>query len=104
GPRARRERRGLAASRGGSRVSAPIRSLLAGFACFVLACAATARAQSRVAFAEYEISGPGTRVELDAGLAGSTRIEGALGAGESRRVLVPVPVSPGAPPLEPRAG
>jgi len=94
----------VAAPGRGIRVSAPIRRLLAGCACVLLACAAAAQPQNRVAFAEYEISGPGERVELDAGLAGSTRLEGALGAGESRRVLVPVPVSPGAPPLEPRAG
>lgn len=72
-------------------------------ACGLFALCALAGAQSRVAFAEYEITGPCTRVELDAGLAGSVVVEGALAAGETRRVVLPVPTSPGAPPVEPRA-
>jgi len=65
-------------------------------------CAASARAQSRIAFAEYELTGPCDVVVLDLGRAGSTRIEGRLAAGETRRVVVPIPTSPGARPLEPR--
>lgn len=63
---------------------------------------APASAQSRVAFAEIEVQGPAAGIVLDAGLAGTTRLEGTLSAGETRRFVVPIPTSPGAPPLEPR--
>jgi len=51
-------------------------------------------AQSRVAFAEIEIEGPFQRAVVLAGNAGSTLVEGRFGAGETRRILVPVPVDP----------
>ncbi|MCY2960975.1 MAG: hypothetical protein NTY35_12495 [Planctomycetota bacterium] len=80
----------------------PVARRLLWIACCLFACGIRVHAQSRVAFAEYEIAGPCERIVLDAGLAGSTHVEGVLSAGESRRVVLPIPTSPGAPPLEPR--
>lgn len=77
--------------------------LLVCAALVLIALVAPTSAQSRLAFAEYEIAGPFAGVVLDAGLAGTTTVEGTLRAGESRRVWLPIPTSPGAPPLEPRA-
>ncbi len=59
-----------------------------------LAVLAPLRAQNRVAFAEVEIEGPFQRAVVLAGEAGSTLVEGAVGVGETRRVLVPIPVDP----------
>jgi hypothetical protein len=59
-------------------------------------------AQSRLAFAEYEISGPFAGVVFDAGRSGSAVVTGSLSAGESRRVVVPIPIALGVPPTEPR--
>lgn len=65
----------------------------------VAACvagAAPARAlapQNRAVFADVEIHGPASTVVLDAGAAGVTRITGALRAGETRRISVPVPLA-----------
>lgn len=50
------------------------------------------RAQNRVAFAEIEIEGPFQRAVVLAGNAGSTLVEGPIGVGETRRVLVPIAV------------
>jgi len=50
------------------------------------------RAQNRVAFAEIEIEGPFQRAVILAGNAGSTLVEGSIGVGETRRVLVPIAV------------
>jgi hypothetical protein len=59
-------------------------------ACFSLA--AIGSAQNRARLAEIELVGPVAGVVLDAGRAGSTHIEGALSAGETRRLTVPIPV------------
>jgi hypothetical protein len=78
-----------------------VRAIAAILALLALA-RAPAPAQGRVAFGEYELHGPAAGVVLDAGSAGTTRLEGALSAGETSRFVAPIPTSPGAPPLEPR--
>ncbi len=69
---------------------------IAAFAAVVLAAAPSA-AQSRVRFAEIELVGPLDRAVVDAGAAGETRVESVLAAGESRRLVVPVPARPAQP-------
>ncbi len=78
------------------------RVLFAALTALIVVASARASAQSRIAFAEFELQGPAAGLVLDAGLAGTTRLEGTLSAGETGRFLVPIPTSPGAPPLEPR--
>jgi hypothetical protein len=58
----------------------------------VLGPIASPSAQNRAHFADVELTGPLSNVVLDAGRLGSTRIEGALMAGEQRRISVPVPL------------
>ncbi len=67
----------------------------------LFASAAISSAQNRARLAEVELVGPVSGVVLDVGRAGSTRIEGSLSAGETRRLTVPVPVDSDALHAEP---
>ena len=58
------------------------------------ALAGAAHGQNRCWLGEVELAGPLTRVELDCGADGRTRLAGALMAGEHRTLTVPLPLAP----------
>ncbi|MBK7877839.1 MAG: hypothetical protein IPJ77_19330 [Planctomycetes bacterium] len=54
---------------------------------------AAASAGGRLARAEFELAGPLSAFEVQAGDGGRTRVDGALAAGESVRVVLPIPLA-----------
>lgn len=72
-----------------------------GFGAFWVLCTAIS-AQNRAHWANVKLEGPLSKVVLDLGLAGSTRIAGELLAGETRSMRVPLPARSLSERVEPR--
>jgi hypothetical protein len=70
----------------------------------VCACIATrvAPAQNRAFWAEFALAGPLEGVSFEVGSAGTLHIDGALLAGEERRLVLPLPARSAAERVEPR--